>query len=576
MVMINKISTILKISVRPLLILVVTLNINASKARSHQMAANDNDGSTQCTVHTDKPFYVVGEVIWFKVYLPDRLQYRRSLARVDLISQQKEILHTQHVSIDKHKNGWGYYLIPYDFKPDIYFLTVTVFNEDGNHPLTLVYHPVAIYNDLHPMDTTLIDFEASTVPANEVVISKSNTSINISTNKSTYRPREAVSLKIKVADPQGHAIQGNLSISVTDKDLIDGHPKNISNFSKGPGVTQSFLVDNQIAVRGVVKQATNKQVYESDYLAAVMGEEGLMIPFESYDDGTFEIDLPYFNGKRQMQLVGYLTNDIFTTLDQAVSLPESIPEITLTYTREVLRYLKMSRKRKKINQLFDQLAFQSLPGIQPPENKWVPDRSLDMNQYEPFESMEEFFIQVVTPLKIKRRKDSSYQIRMVNPDNKPFYPGVPRFLIDGRVVDDPVEAVSLDMKSIGRIDLFYFYRNLNRQFDQFGNTSGVVAIYTRDGNYHKDNPPQSNVFYVHGGLPAANFPSIPAMTVDSEQNTPIFQPLIYWNPSVNTNGQGEAEVKFFHSDDRGTFKVEVVCNCGNGEVLIETEEYETQ
>ncbi|MDN5217206.1 hypothetical protein QQ020_34355 [Fulvivirgaceae bacterium BMA12] len=570
--MINKINTILKICVKLLLILLVTLAINASKAWSYQMAANDNAGS----IHTDKPFYVVGEVIWFKVYLPDRLQYRRSLARIDLISRRKEILHTQHISVDKQNNGQGYYLIPYDFKPDIYFLTVTVFNEDGNYPLTLVYHPVAIYNDLHPMDTTLIDFERPMIPASETAVSKPNASINISSDKSIYRPREAVSLKIRVTDPKGEAVQGNLSVSVTDKDLIDGHPKNISNFSKGPDVTQSFLVDNQIAVRGMVKHTVDKQVYESDYLAAVMGEEGLMIPFESYDDGTFEIDLPYFDGKRQMQLVAYLTNDIFTTLDQAVSLPANMSEMALTYTKEVLRYLKVSRKRKKINQLFDRLAFQSLPAIQPSENKWEPDRSLDLNHYEPFESMEEFFVQVVTPLKIKKRKDSSYQIRMVNPDNKPFYPGVPRFFIDGRVVDDPVEAVSLDMKSIRRIDLFYFYKNLNRQFDQFGSTSGVVAIYTRDGNYHKDNQTQSNVFQVHGGLPEASFPSIPAAAADAEQNAPIFQPVIYWNPSINTNEQGEAEVKFFHSDDRGTFKVEVVCNCGNGQMVIETSEYKTR
>lgn len=543
------------------------------QARGGTIETSENGSRNYCIVHTDKSFYVTGEVIWFKVYLPETLQYQRSLARVDLIDRDQEVLHTQYVKVNKQNNSNGYYLIPYGFKPDIYYLTVTVFNEDGNFPLNLVYHPVAIYNDLIKLDTTVTDFvdPGGAIPQN--ISANQNANLKVQVAKPTYQPRQEVTLTIKVTDKQGNPVQTNLSVSVVDDVLVNNHPKNLSNFTRGPDVGQSFLVDNEIAFRGIVKTSADNSVYETDYLGALIREEGLLRLFESYDDGTFEIDLPYFEGPRQMQLLGYFEPDLYMTLDKTIYSSGDLQPLELVYTKEILEYLELSRQRKKINQLFDQLAFQGLPGPRPPENKLEPDRSLDLSVFEPFESMEGFFKQVVTPLKIKKLKDGSYDIKMVNPENKPFYKGVPRFMIDGRFINDPEVAVTMDMKSISRIDLFYFASNLRRQFDQFGN-SGIAAIYTKEGTFLENGAGQPNIFDVHGGVPAADFQGVSGIATDPEQNTPVFNPVIYWDPSVNTDENGEASISFFHSDDRGKFRVEAMGDGGNGVIVIEKTGYQ--
>ena len=557
------------------LFLVITLSpaTLTLQAQEGHTIANENGGRDYGIVYTDKLFYVAGEIIWFKAYLPKTLQYRRSLARIDLVGQNKSVFHTQYVKVDRQNNGSGYYFIPYDFKPGIHYLTVTVFDEDGNFPHTLVYHPVAIYNDLHPLDTATLNLvEPELSPPKNIPVNQ-NTNLEILMNQSVYRPRQEVKLTIKVTDKKGNPLPANLSISVVDKDLVNSYSQGLGNFSKGPVIRKSFLVDNEIAFRGVVRKIRDSSLYETDYLAAMIREEGLLRLFESYDDGTFEIDLPYFEGSRQVQLLGYFEPDLLMILDEIIQFPENMLQTDRVYTQGILDYLELSRERKKINQLFDQLAFQNLPYPQPPESKLAPDRMLDLSLYEPFESMEEFFKQVVTPLKIKKMKDGGYNIRMVNPEDKPYYTGVPRFLIDGRFIDDPEVAVNLDMKSIGRIDLFYFAKSLRRQFDQFGN-SGMVAIYTKEGNFH--NPDQLNIFEIDGGLPATDFPIISGATPDSEQKIPVFRPAVYWNPSVNTGQNGEVALSFLHSDDKGTFRVEVLADCENSEIVIAATEYKIE
>ena len=565
--------SILNSHIRLLFILGLSVTVLNIRGQEGSTQVVKNGRRNYCIVHVDKPFYVTGEVIWFKTYLPETLQYRRSLARVDLVDHKREVLHSYYTKINKQKNASGYYLIPYNLRPDIYYLTVTVFDEDGNFPYTLAHHPIAIYNDLMKLDTTALNFVESGVNPVGKENANQNTSVEILTDQSIYRPRQEIKLTIKVTDKQGRPVQADLSVSVADDNLVNYHPKNLDNFSKGSTIERSFLVDNEVAFRGTVKTISDNSAYESDYLGALIREEGLLRIFESYDDGTFEIDLPYFEGPRQMQLLGYFEPNIHMDLDKTIQFPENLASMELVYTREILNYLELSRERKKINQLFDQLAFQSLPYLQPPENRLSPDRMLDLSLYEPFESMQEFFKQVVTPLKIKKKKDGSYDIKMVNPDDKPFYNGVPRFIIDGYFIDDPETAVTLEMKSISRIELFYFARNLMRQFDQFGN-SGIVAIYTKEGDFFDANSKRPNTFKIHGGVPVADFPAISNAATDSEQNRPVFRPVIYWNPSVSTNQNGEAEVSFFHSDDKGTFRIEVLGDVGNGEIVTKKKKYE--
>ncbi len=513
--------------------------------QDYSILLNEQQRERQGMLHVNKSFFTTGEIVWFKGYLPKVLTYQNSLARIDVVSAKHKIISTQYLKVNKKKSIDGYYRVPINLKSDYYYLAMTVYEEDSNTPHVLVVHPLPIFNDL-----ALIS--PSTQIVSDANVAQQETSnfndLDLSTNKSKYTPRESITLNINTVDTN----VANLSISVTE---VTNYPN--PTFTYGEEIENSFLVDNEITHSGLIYNPETNEVYETDYLSALIVEEGKVKLFESYRDGRFELDLPYFLGKRKIQLIDYFKPKVKVVLDTLSIFGNSWEAKKLVYTDEVIRYIEKSRKRKKINQLFGQTIIEKLPKYPGIKNILTPDRSLDFEKYQSFKDLEDFFKQITTPFKIKTNKKGDYTIKMVNPEKKPYYPGVPKIMVNGYFIADFPSILSTDIKNIKKIDLFYFQRNLKRQFDLLG-SNGIAAIYTKKANDYTNGDLQDNSFESYGGIMPLSFDDIHLAKIDpAAQNFPVLDPTQFWSPELIKKEAGLWQLQFRHGDTKGRYNIEI-------------------
>ena len=128
-------------------------------------------------IHTDKTFYLAGDVIWFKIYCTAGLQNEKSrissVSYVELLNKDQKPVMQAKVSIDKG-TGNGYFSLPSslpsgnymirgytnwmkNFSPDFYYhLPITIVNTFANQSLPPVFHREALDFQFFPEGGNLV------------------------------------------------------------------------------------------------------------------------------------------------------------------------------------------------------------------------------------------------------------------------------------------------------------------------------------------------------------------------------------------------------------------------------------
>jgi hypothetical protein len=161
-------------------------------------------------LHTDKGYYYPGEKVWFKAYMRyGSLEFQDSLSKVlyvELINPEKRVIRNKVLKV-KDGVAWGDFALPDTLKPGNYFLrsyTRWALNF-GDEDFFLQPIPVL------PTDRNLKQIEKSNVQA-----SSKSLGVIIYSSQRIYKPREKITLQIKINDTMRVATHSNLSLSVTD------------------------------------------------------------------------------------------------------------------------------------------------------------------------------------------------------------------------------------------------------------------------------------------------------------------------------------------------------------------------
>lgn len=165
----------------------------------------------QIYVHTDKPYYYPGETIWFKGYMNyGRATWRDSLSRtvyVELVERKsKTVLQSKTVEI---VNGFFYneFLLPDTMRPQMYYLRAyTNFNRNfGDENLFVKPLPVLnLMDKIKPVNTE------------DVTLQDKQGAFTIVADRQKYKPREKITLTLKLKDEDDNPVLANLSVAVVD------------------------------------------------------------------------------------------------------------------------------------------------------------------------------------------------------------------------------------------------------------------------------------------------------------------------------------------------------------------------
>jgi hypothetical protein len=164
----------------------------------------------QIYVHTDKPYYYPGETIWFKGYVNYATPaWRDSLSRtvyVELVDREtKSIVMSKTLEITNSVFENDFRLSDTLAAKTYYLRAYTNFNRNfGDENLYIKPLPVLNITDKVSYNTQVKYEEAG------------EGFVLISTDKKSYKPREKITLSLKLMNDNNEPISGNLSLTVVD------------------------------------------------------------------------------------------------------------------------------------------------------------------------------------------------------------------------------------------------------------------------------------------------------------------------------------------------------------------------
>lgn len=516
----------------------------------------------------DKSFYVNGEVIWYKLLLPATPSHRGVAIKVVLTDRSGKTLFYTFL---KNKNGSsvnGYYKIPFDLSSGLYRLNFLASHATTGEMLPLAYADLPIYNDSEPIPMESITKTPATPGLPPALDANGGAlKVTLELNNTTVRSREQMQARILVTDAAGRPVAADVCVAVNDRSLAAMGPRQQTLIAGLPAPITAPL-DTSITFKGHLTDYTD-QPLTANVLGVLAPAQKRIHYTRTLSPGQVNLKLPDFYARQSIQFLGFPQEEenikVRLLPDEGLAAQGD-----LVYTPEVVNYLELSRKRKKIFQLYTDLEFNLQPQLPPADVQQLkPERTVNIADYEPFENVYLFFKEILTPLVFREEKGEDQVHAKIFTDlgNRVYdmLPGDPLFLIDGKATRDGNYVAHMKMDMVESVSIFTDRAELRQQFNVLGR-SGVAIFTTSSSDITVPEKDADDIFQVKGLQVPAAFPAFSPAQVDDDPHRPFFRPQLFWAPEVPTNADGQAQVSFYQSDDTGDFQIRVLVQDAQGRV----------
>ncbi len=500
--------------------------------------------SQSIAIHFDRPFYLNGDRVYFKIYFFEFIGSKTFLEIQVENSTNKDQCNSFFIPVI-NQMGYGSFSIPHTAGTSIWNIQAQWFDRINSKVNRLFKSQIKVFND---MDGTLTK---SSVPIPKPVVSSG--SIMIHSDKPFYHPGEKTTINIKTLDQNGNPVRTEMSISVFHSPYLvsDGAP--ISSVNAIPVESMPKAENSLSWTRKVINQDTELPL-SNEVIAVFLKNEGKIVLAKIDDEGVFSWKLPPFYGNKPIQYFDPLGRNIKVL--PLTATEDQIQDESKIISIDLKKYFEDNRIRKKINFLFKG-AVQSKRMNIGDTSHWPfkPDFTLHLKNYEKVRSIRELTKLILTPLRINK-SENGLIAKMVDPLNKPFFNGPPLFIIDRCLEPDMNKALAMNYEHIIRIDFYNRPQSISH-FSHVGR-HGVVSISTKFPQLY-----QSNTSEIIKGI-AEEGKERNTLMMNQNIKGPAIYPLVYWNPELKTNQNGEATIIFNQSDDLGTFVIEVFAISSGG------------
>ncbi len=529
------------------------------------------------SLHLDKAFYVNGEVMWYKLYLPTSFSGHEVAIKASLHEADgDELQYTFHQSAGETSID-GYYKIPFDLKTGWYQLSFQTLEESSREPVQLAVQSFPVYND-NDARTLEPQMEELAVASEEESPYPGGLRVSLTLAEEQPPTRSQNTLTITVTDASGQPVAADASLAVTNWTLVEpamGGYSGVNEGAAGVSAEPASLL-SQVYKRIQVIDSTG-----APRIASVIGtwsgqENKMYFSSRTNQEGVSLLKQPDFTGQKTVQYLGYdkEIEDIRTR-----EIPNQLPAIQreLLVTPGLLNYLQKSQQRKKIFQYYKQLEFDLKIAPQQLEKVILKgNQTFVVSEYEAFDNFATFFQENLSPLRFgEDRANNKYTTYMYNPRNNrnnKRLPGRPLFIVDGKATRDADFVGRLDLEQVETVHLFFRPENLRDQFNVMG-ANGAVAIEMTGGDeVQLPSADEANRYRISGLQRAASFPAFNPNDIPANQ--PFFRPQLFWEPSVTIGADGTGTVSFYQSDARDSFRVEVMVQDAEGRRGYQTLIYE--
>lgn len=197
----------------------------------------------------------------------------------------------------------------------------------------------------------------------------------------------------------------------------------------------------------------------------------------------------------------------------------------------------------------DMLRKYNLPDIDTSTFYGKPDERYMLDDYTRFTTMEEVLREYI-PGVIVSRANRKFKLTAFDIQNKRLFKDSPLLLLDGVPVQDADRIMSYDPLKVRKIEVVtrrYYYGPLV--------LDGIVNFITYKGNLEEFEMDPRSVIVDFDGIQLQREFYMPAYDTEEQRKSRLadFRNLLYWNPDVITNKNGETQLQFYTSDMKGKY-----------------------
>ena len=536
----------------------------------------------QAIIHTNQPYYVTGETMWFRINLPKGFTGIKGKAKVIIKGSTNNVIGDFFVEqADLAING--YFKIPFSASSDLYNVAVYVLENQTLNPIRLLNFDVPIYNDLEAGALIPVFPESSKRNKAEIDVA-SHLQFNVNLSQNNYSIGDEVRLEAQVLDASGKPVPAEFSVSVIDEGLLGSSTNDYCMFSTDIdlGVNTVIGMDDRLFVQGKVYNAESDSPTAISIMGAFTSKTNEMHFGKSRSDGNFTVLIPEKKGAQNLQLVGYLYDEVPNTKVELFSgepLDRDGLQFTNAFDADVTQYIDASNQRKRIYQQFKTLENNAV--FEPIENKRLevrPNKTFRMDEYVEFETVGVFFDEIFGAQLTFEKEGEVYKAKMFNPRKnrsssamQNFYFKLdPIFIVDGKMTKDADYIYRMPLDQVDEINLYFDWRDIEKQFGLFGDF-GYVVIRSRKGGISLPPADEDDILKINGYQP---LPDYPVTIAKDDSGLPQLRPNVFWHPSLKSSGNTQkGKVSFLASDDISKFKVLVMARTADGNVLTKQVSY---
>lgn len=402
----------------------------------------------------------------------------------------------------------------------------------------------------------------------EVKENEKNDLLLISVEKSDYKPRDTISLSYKQADGSPARIK-SMCLSVV--------PENSKSYNFLQTTASKKTITGKIyypetrglSLAGKLTEASSSEpVVDKKINLSIIGQGRDFMVARSDTAGQFFFALPDYYKSRDLFLCAertpskavkiWVDNDFCTA---PIRLPS--PEFSLT-EQERATVLAMAQNMKISSHFSSIKATDSLTSTKKMNAFYgKPTTILYIDKYIQLPSLEEYFNELPSQVKVRKRKGESYFAVQGSTEVSIYDPLV---LIDWVAVDEPAKILALSPQNIERIEV------VNEDYVKGAEIyGGIISIISRKSDFAGIDLPSTGIF--------VNFHMLAdTKCVNKEEYYPANHPdarnTILWKPSLTGQKKQYEKIIFTAPDTPGKYNAIFEGVTMDGEVFSVTSEFE--
>jgi len=514
---------------------------------------------------TDRSIYIAGEQIQFSATLfSSEGKGSSNVSRIlycELVTPDGSIITNKKFLINQSV-GAGCILIPKDQVTGTYYVRAytKLMREYG--PFSYEYKQIRIINPKSPdvleADNSVnLPAEESKQPQVKVL----HDILSVIMDKKVYASRDTIHVSYQQVNNLAKSIK-SVSLSVVPENSASSIPFQPAVKEPQKPETVFYPETRGLSLAGKLTDASSSvPVTDKRINLSIIGEGRDFMVTRTDSLGRFHFALPGYYGSRDLFLCAEKTPSQSVKIwvdNDFCTMPFRLPSPKFYLTEQERATAQNMAQNVQINSHFPYSTTTDNTALKTEATSFYgkPTTVLYLDKYILLPTLEEYFNELPSQVKVRKRKGESYFAVQAEKDLS-FYD--PLVLVDWVAVDEPSKILAISPQNVSRIEV------VNEDYVKGGQTyGGIISIISKKGNFAGVDLPSTGIFINYRFLSENQCINI---SDKISATTPDARNTILWEPELKIPENQPEKIIFTAPDTPGKYSVILEGTTLKGEIF---------